>query len=424
MLSTSQLYEVIADIGGRPGVDCKGFCKYCYFKQVREEDAELGCRHCPPNTVGCSKCRGEIFEKHEGFANAFVLQHDVLARLAQAQFDDPQRIHAINISGGGDAGCYPQLLQLSQALGGSAPIHLGYISGKGLTPGDAEALVQNGVRIVTFTVFSTNQELRREWLGDKTPEQSLETLRTFASLCETYAAAVVIPGVNEEDVFTTAADLESWGVQGFILMRFGNYEENGIILGNEPILKNIEPQKVEDFKKLVIDVSRSVKNMRVVGTPLCDPLTGAPFALTDLSDDEFPRFPEIRSEATIITGTVAAPLIKRVLGRIKGSENVNIVTPRKEISDLITHRDLERLSLKEVKDTVVIPGNALVHDRVAKEALSRDGVQRYVVRGPERLTADCESSMKMSPEMVLNIEVEGFTELIQIINAFGLPPKE
>jgi methanogenesis marker radical SAM protein len=424
MLSTSELFEIIADIGGRPGVDCKGFCKYCYFKQVKEEKVQLGCRHCPPNTVGCSKCRGEIIEKHDGYANAFVLQHDVLSRLAQAQFDDPLCNYAINISGGGDAGCYPQLLELTQALGGAAPIHLGYVSGKGMTPQDAENLVKSGVRIVTFTVFSTNPALRRAWMGDKTPEQSLETLRTFASLCETYAAAVVIPGVNEEDVFNTAADLESWGVKGFILMRFGNYEENGIILGNEPILKDVTPQSVEDFKKLVLEVSRSMREMRVVGTPLCDPVTGAPFALARLGEDEFPEFPQLRSEATILTGKVAAPLIETILGRIEGSENVNVVALNKEISDLITHKDLERLPLEDVKDTVILPANALVHDNVAKEALSRDGIKRYVVRGPERLTADCESSVKMTPEMVFKLEVDGFTELIQIINAFGLPPKK
>jgi len=28
--------HLTVDIGGRPGVDCRGFCEYCYFKHVRE----------------------------------------------------------------------------------------------------------------------------------------------------------------------------------------------------------------------------------------------------------------------------------------------------------------------------------------------------------------------------------------------------
>jgi len=43
--------HLTVDIGGRPGVDCRGFCEYCYFKHVRET-APLGCRYCPPYREG------------------------------------------------------------------------------------------------------------------------------------------------------------------------------------------------------------------------------------------------------------------------------------------------------------------------------------------------------------------------------------
>ena len=422
-LGLSELFEITLDIGGRPGVDCRGFCRYCYFRGARENPVP-GCRYCSEGRVGCEKCCYEILEMHDGYGDPTLLQHHARARIAEERFIDPGRSYAINISGGGDAGCYPDLLKLVQSIGGVVPIHLGYVSGKGLTPQLARELVEAGVRIVTFTVFSTDPSLRGEWLNDPNPELSLESLRTFARICETYAAAVVIPGVNVEDVFETARVLESWGVKGLTLMRFGNSEENGIILGNDPIIEGITPQSVEEFRDLVFAVDSAVPGMRVVGTPFSDPLTGAPFALATLSEDEFPSFPPIRSEATILSGSLAAPLIERILQRIDGSWHVNVIGLGKEIGDLITHRDLERLSLDSVKETVIAPGNALIHNHVARDLLSRDGVKRYLIRGPNRLTADCETSIRMSRESVIRLEIEGFTELIHLINAFGLPPHD
>ena len=28
--------QLVADVGGIPGRDCNGFCKYCYFRKVKE----------------------------------------------------------------------------------------------------------------------------------------------------------------------------------------------------------------------------------------------------------------------------------------------------------------------------------------------------------------------------------------------------
>ena len=42
--------QIVADLGGVPGRDCRGYCKYCYFKKVKPIEA-LGCSSCPPNKI-------------------------------------------------------------------------------------------------------------------------------------------------------------------------------------------------------------------------------------------------------------------------------------------------------------------------------------------------------------------------------------
>jgi len=68
---------------------------------------------------------------------------------------------------------------------------------------------------------------------------------------------------------------------------------------------------------------------------------------------------------------------------------------------------------------VVLPGRALVHDAEAERILSADGVNRTVVRGPEMLTADGETSMGMTRDGVLELELRGLFELVNTINLYG-----
>jgi NifB/MoaA-like Fe-S oxidoreductase len=68
---------------------------------------------------------------------------------------------------------------------------------------------------------------------------------------------------------------------------------------------------------------------------------------------------------------------------------------------------------------VIIPGRAFVHDLEAERVLSADGKERTVIRGPEMLTADAETSMGMTRNEVLAIEMEGFADLIRLINIHG-----
>lgn len=47
--------QIMADVGGIPGKNCRGFCEYCYFRNVKGTTV-LGCKNCPPGQIGCAHC--------------------------------------------------------------------------------------------------------------------------------------------------------------------------------------------------------------------------------------------------------------------------------------------------------------------------------------------------------------------------------
>ncbi len=206
------------------------------------------------------------------------------------------------------------------------------------------------------------------------------------------------------------------GAKGLILMRFANSRDQGLILGNEPIIPGVTPHTVEEFQRIVTETAERY-SFRVTGTPLWDPETGAPFALAR-NRAEIRRLPAVRRGATIITSTVAKPLLAAIFEEL--SDIVNVVAVGKDVGCLITIDDFVSLDLAGVKDTVIIPGRTLAHEKEIKKALSRDGRDRLVVRGPEKLTVDGEMSISMTKQEVLDLEVEAFTELIEAINALGV----
>jgi NifB/MoaA-like Fe-S oxidoreductase len=126
----------------------------------------------------------------------------------------------------------------------------------------------------------------------------------------------------------------------------------------------------------------------------------------------------LRRGATIITSKVAKPLLSAIFQEVKSQ--VNVVATKKDIGCLITIEDFLNLDLVDVKDTVIIPGRTLAHEKEIKKALCRDGRDRLIVRGPEKLTVDGEMSISMTKQEVLDLEVEAFTELIEAINALGV----
>jgi len=363
----------------------------------------------------CTYCTKNVREGYSGFKPFSVVAQEVnQAVLFNKNFSK------FNVSGGGEVSCYPDLKPLVKFLSQyKKPIHLGYTSGKGLNKEDARFFIEHGVTEVTFTVFATDPELRQTYMNDRTAVDSLEALGVFAESCNVYAAAVLIPGVNDGDVLLkTCADLEEMGVKGLILMRFANAPEQGLILGNAPILKGVVPHTLSDFKSIVEDINRTF-SFRVTGTPLYDPETGSPFAV--LNDPEaISRLPVLTKEATVITGEVAAPLLKELFDKLGGL--VNVVSVKKDIGCLITIEDIKSLDLNQIKDTVFFPGRAFVHDPEIKKILSGDGKDRLVRRGPDMLTVDGKMSISMTREEVISREVEALTELIQMINVLGTAP--
>lgn len=407
--------EILADIGGRPGLDCRGFCRYCYFKGVKEIPA-FGCKHCMPFQKGCNYCTKNVKEGYSSFKPLST----VIQEVTQSVFFN-KNVSKFNVSGGGDVSCYPELKPLVRYLSQyKRPIHLGYTSGKGLNKEDALFFINQGVSEVTFTVFATYPELRRIYMNDKTPDDSLEALRVLAEKCDVYAASVLIPGVNDGNVLTkTCTDLEDMGIKGLILMRFANEPEQGLILNNSPVLEGVTPHTLSEFKSIV-DAINGKFDFRVTGTPLYDPKIGSPFAIRN-EPDMLAKLPKITKEATIITGVVAAPLMNNIFDRLGGL--VNVIPVKKDIGCLITIDDVKALDLSKIKETVFFPGRAFVHDPEIKKILVSDGIDRLVRRGPDMLTVDGEMSISMTKDEVISKEMEAFTELIQMINVLGIDPK-
>ncbi|MBR3113495.1 MAG: methyl coenzyme M reductase-arginine methyltransferase Mmp10 [Methanobrevibacter sp.] len=410
--------QLVADVGGIPGKDCNGFCKYCYFRKVKEVKS-FGCAHCLPNKIGCERCSKGINEAQSEFKPPFQVMNEVQTALMMSMTRGKATAY---ISGGGDISCYPHLETLTAGLNQySIPSILGYTCGKGISDSEmASRLINNGVEEVSFTIFSSDPQLRKEWVKDKHPQEALDACKIFCENIKLTGAAVIIPGVNDGEVLRqTCNDLEEWGAKGMLLMRFANTFNEGLILGNEPILKGIESQPVEEFAELVKQINSEYK-FRVSGTPLCDPETGGPFAIAKDENEIFLQFIKpVTGEATIITSKIAEPFISKIFNKLE-VDSVNVVAVEKEIACLITKEDLEKLDLSEIKEAVIIPGRSFVHQLDAERILSADGIERIVGRGPDTLSVDGELSIDMTDENVIERELEQFNDLVDAINFFGM----
>jgi len=405
--------QLTVDIGGSPGINCRGFCEYCYFKKVRGVQP-LGCRYCLPFKKGCDYCTRGVKEEYSGFKDLKTIADETLANLQQKRGD----LERITISGGGDPSCYPRFEELIELLGSmEAPLHIGYTSGKGWDDSAiADMLIENGLSEISFTVFATDPALRKRYMHDPTPEASLAILEKLCGSVDVYAAAVILPGINDGSVLEqTCTWLQDRGAKGLILMRFANATEQGLILGNGPIIKNQEVQTIESFRDLISDLNKRF-TMKISGTPLWDPDIGSPFAILN-EPDLLEKLPLVQRRATVISGSIAAPFIEKVL--VSRGSHVPVIPVKKEIACLITIDDLHHLDLRALEPTVIIPGRAFVQDAEAEAVLCRDGISRIILRGPEMLTADAETSMGMTQEQVLSMEMDGFADLINLINQNG-----
>ena len=151
--------HVVADVGGIPGKDCNGFCKYCYFRKVKEIKV-FGCAYCLPNKIGCERCSKGVADSQSEFKSPFevmsTVQNALMLNMGMGEI-------VADISGGGDISCYPHLESLTAQFNQlSIKSHLGYTCGKGISDSDiANRLINNGVEEATFTVFSTGMWNRR-----------------------------------------------------------------------------------------------------------------------------------------------------------------------------------------------------------------------------------------------------------------------
>ena len=415
--------QIVADVGGIPGKDCRGFCKYCYFRKIKSIEP-LGCSKCSPGKVGCSNCSEGVSETKNEFKMPFFVVNEIQTTLMMTNPNDNNL--KVNISGGGDVSCYPHLEELTGTLKQfDIPMHLGYTSGKGIDDAEmANRLINHGVDEVTYTLFASNPELRADWMKDPNPEESIKAAKIFAESTDLHAATVIIPGVNDGDILhQTCEDLENWGAKALILMRFANTTNEGLILGNEPVIKGINSTSIDEFQKLVESINKEY-NIRVTGTPVSDPDTGAPFALSKNENEIYLQFiQEITGEATIVTSKIAAPYIEKIFDKLD-TDDVNVVATKKDIACLITKDDLEELDLSDVKDTVIIPGRCFVHQIDAEKIFSSDGIERVVGRGPEKLSVDGEMSVTLTEENVIEKEIELFRDLVEAINFFGMKMKK
>lgn len=405
------MVHLTVDIGGKPGVNCRGFCAYCYFKHAKDV-LPFGCRYCLPFKKGCDYCSRGVKEEYAGFYSLKEVADNFLADLQSVTGD----VTRITISGGGDPSCYPEFKDLLEILGSlGVPLHIGYTSGKGFdSPDIADFLLQNNLTEISFTVFASDPELRRKYMHDPTPEASLLVLERLAAKIDVYAAIVILPGVNDGVVLEdTLLWLEKIGVKGVILMRFANGLDQGLILANSPILEGQRMHEPEEFREIVAAASRNHPNLRLSGTPLYDPMFDSPFAIRN-ETDLLSRLPRVSKKVSVVTGAIAAPYIREILEKCGGESNL-VVPVKKEIACLITIDDLKAIDTSTLADTVIIPGRAFVHDVEAETVLGKQ-----VIRGPEMLTADGETSMGMSEADVLTMEMEGFASLIQLINLYGV----
>lgn len=402
------------DVGGRPGADCHGFCEYCYFRHIhntRSHPDPLNRQsHAPPLDLP-----EKVKTSKEKFRDYRVVAVEAVTRYLSRNRD----IQGLRLTGGGDLSCYPNLPDLIDIFGTlGIPTSIGYTSGKGFgDPALGKSLVKSGLADIGFSVFSVDPDLRQKFVHDPHPEISLSVLEYLCGEIDVCAAAVVVPGRNDGGhLLETCEWLEERGAKGLILMRFANREEQGLILGNSPIIQDQQIQSIAEFHDLVKNLS-SLFKMKINGSPLSDTEFGSPFALRN-NPELISRLPRVMKRATIVSGSIAAPYIKNILDAC--GFHSTVAATKKEIACLITLQDLEGLDLSSLEKTVIIPGRALVRDNDARSVFSADGIRRTVVRGPDMLTADAEKSMGMTRGDVHDLELTGFTELINAINHYGV----
>jgi len=99
--------------------------------------------------------------------------------------------------------------------------------------------------------------------------------------------------------------------------------------------------------------------------------SGYRFTIAILTEpDLVKKLPRVQRRATVISGSIAAPFIEKVLSSC-GSQ-VPVIPVTKEIACLITIDDFRKLDLSTLEPVVIIPGRSFVHDTEVQEVLFKD----------------------------------------------------
>jgi methanogenesis marker radical SAM protein len=413
--------EIIAYVGGTPGKDCGGFCKFCYYRSIDYRKLEdLTCRYCPPNQKGCNYCNQlkdviSDFKYPENVIMDFnkeLFWNNLFGKLNYNNLK-------INLFSIGDITFYPHLEVLIGKLKEyGLPILLNYTSGKGIKNYRMiENILKLGVDEMNVSIFSCNPELRRKWMGDTSPEMSIKAFEIFSQNIDVNASSVVIPGVTDfEDLYRTGSILEEWGVKSFHLLRFGNFQNQGNIFNNRPIIDDIIPHSFEEFQEIVLAIHNEF-NFKVVGLPIFYPENDIPYILSNNKYSSYLKLlPEITSNATIITSKLSEKYLQKIFSNIDKNGLVNIISVDKELGDLIRPEDLSTINLDDLKNKIIIPGNALMRDDEAEKLLNKDGRLKRIIRGPYALTPVNEENTIIK-ERAIDFELNAFTNLINLINS-------
>jgi methanogenesis marker radical SAM protein len=415
--------EIFTDVGGRTGIDCGGYCEFCFYKNVDFNNLEpIGCMKCPPNQIGCNYCQNFINRVSTKFKSLSQVLEDIRTKFYENIMDSLVKNNfRIIVGGGADILSYPYLYDLISILKQSSlTLNLGYTSGKPIKDEHMpEKLISLGVDEVGFSVFSTNLEIRKRWMNDQNPDASINGLKMFCENIDLHASAVIIPRINDMDeIFETCIDLEKWGAKSLALRRFANFKNQGLILNNKPIIDGINPHSYEEFKVIVKKINNEF-SFKVIGYPFYDPENDSPFTISKKDNQRYLKdLKRIESEATIITSKLAEPFLKKIFRIIDKANFVNLVSVDKEIADLITHEDLNSINLNKLKSKVIIPGGAFVHDNYSKKILTKDGKNRSIIRGPYILTYPYYEGVHLTnKDELIKFELESFNALIDTINS-------
>lgn len=414
--------DIYADVGGRAGIDCGGFCKFCFYKNVNfNELRPIGCINCLPDKIGCFHCQNIFNRVNNKFKTLFDVLTDLKINFLKERWKHPNKNLKILIGGGADVLNYPYLYELISTLNKADYfLNLGYTSGKNIKNENiAKKIISLGIDEVDFSVFSTNPEIRRKWMNDKTYGGSIKGFKLFCEDIDLNASVVIIPGVNDGDeLLDTCIDLEKWGAKSLTLRRFANFKHQGLLFSDEPLIKGINTHSYEEFKNLVQKVGDEF-SFKVLGYPIYDPKNESPFVIAKTENRNYLKeLNDIESEATIITSKLAAPYLKKIFAIIDENNLVNVVNVNKDIADLMVHEDLESINLNELKRKVIIPSGALVHNKICEKLLTKDGKQRKIVRGPYILTYPfIENEHLTNKEKLIKYELESLNDLIDKINS-------